>query len=32
MERVLMGDGKDDQIAAIAKARAAISKALGERA
>lgn len=30
MERVLMGDGKDDQIAAIAKARAAIALAGGE--
>ena len=29
MEHVLMGDGKDDQIAAIAKARAAIAKATG---
>jgi hypothetical protein len=29
MERVLMGDGKEDQIAAIAKARAAIAKAIG---
>jgi hypothetical protein len=27
MEHVLMGDGKDDQIEAIAKARAAIAKA-----
>jgi hypothetical protein len=30
MEHVLMGDGKDDQIEAIAKARAAIAKATGE--
>ena len=30
MEQVLMGDGKDDQIAAIAKARAAIAKATGD--
>jgi hypothetical protein len=29
MEHVLMGDGKDDQIEAIAKARAAIAKATG---
>jgi alkylated DNA repair dioxygenase AlkB len=29
MEHVLMGDGKDDQIQAIAKARAAIAKATG---
>ena len=29
MEHVLMGDGKDDQIEAIAKARAAIAKAKG---
>ena len=29
MEHVLMGDGKDDQVAAIAKARAAITKATG---
>ena len=27
MEHVLMGDGKDDQIAAIAKARTAMAKA-----
>ena len=32
MEHVLMGDGKDDQIEAIAKARAAIAKATGEQA
>jgi hypothetical protein len=31
MEHVLMGDGKDDQIEAIAKARAAIAKATGEK-
>jgi hypothetical protein len=30
VEHVLMGDGKDDQIEAIAKARAAIAKATGE--
>jgi hypothetical protein len=30
MEHVLMGDGKDDQIEAIAKAKAAIAKATGE--
>jgi hypothetical protein len=30
MEHFLMGDGKDDQIEAIAKARAAIAKATGE--
>lgn len=30
MERVLMSDGKDDQIKAISKARAAIVKATGE--
>jgi hypothetical protein len=30
MEFHLMGDGKEDQIAAIAKARAAIAKATGE--
>ena len=29
MEHVLMGDGKDDQIEAIAKAKAAIAKATG---
>ena len=28
----MMGDGKDDQIEAIAKARAAIAKATGEQA
>jgi hypothetical protein len=32
MERMLMGDGRDDQIAAIAAARAAISRATGESA
>ena len=31
MEHVLMGDGKDDQVAAIAKAHAAIAKATGEK-
>ena len=30
MEHVLMGDGKDDQIEAISKAKAAIAKATGE--
>lgn len=30
MERVLMGDGKDDQIEAIKKARAAMERARGE--
>jgi hypothetical protein len=30
MEHVLMGDGKDDQVEAIAKARAAVAKALGK--
>jgi hypothetical protein len=29
MEHVLMGDGKDDQIEAISKAKAAIAKATG---
>ena len=29
MERALMGDGKDDQIEAIAKSRAAIARATG---
>ena len=32
MEHVLMGDGKDDQVAAIAKAHAAIAKATGAAA
>ena len=32
MEHVLMGDGKDDQVEAIAKARAAIAKATGSAA
>lgn len=31
MVHCMMGDGKDDQIEAIAKARAAVAKATGER-